>query len=79
MCQSILQQNQSNNRDIFILLIKFIMIVNDKYKIQSELGSGAFGKLYMGKHIYTGESVAKLQTDDGAMIFKMKREFLNYC
>lgn len=53
------------------------MIVNDKYKIQSELGSGAFGKLYMGKHIYTGDSVAiKLQSDDGAIIIQNEARIL---
>ena len=53
------------------------MIVNDKYKIQSELGSGAFGKLYMGKHIYTGDSVAiKLQSDDGAVIIQNEARIL---
>ena len=53
------------------------MIVNDKYEIKSELGSGAFGKLYMGKHIYTGVSVAiKLQSDDGAVIIQNEARIL---
>ena len=53
------------------------MIVNDKYEIKSELGSGAFGKLYMGKHIYSGDSVAiKLQSDDGAVIIQNEARIL---
>ena len=53
------------------------MIVNNKYKIQSELGSGAFGKLYMGRHIYTDELVAiKLQAVDGAVVIQNEAKIL---
>ena len=52
------------------------MIVNDKYKIQSELGSGAFGKLYMGKHIYMVFGAIKLQSDDGAVIIQNEARIL---
>ena len=33
-------------------------IINNKYKITEELGEGSFGKIYKGKNVRTGESVA---------------------
>jgi len=34
------------------------MLINNKYLIESELGEGAFGKLYRGRHIYKNNLVA---------------------
>ena len=54
------------------------IIINKKYKIITELGEGAFGKLYVGKNINTNEYVAvKLQTDDGAILLRNEARIYN--
>ena len=53
------------------------MIINNKYTILNEIGGGAFGRLYIGKHIYTDELVAiKLQQEEGGIVIRNEAKIL---
>jgi len=53
------------------------MIINNKYTILNEIGGGAFGRLYIGKHIYTDERVAiKLQQEEGGIVIRNEAKIL---
>ena len=34
------------------------MLINEKWKLQKKVGSGAFGEIYKGIHLTTNEEVA---------------------
>jgi|TARA_B110000261_G_scaffold144287_1_gene166874 serine/threonine protein kinase len=62
---------------VLYYLLTSIMIINNKYYIINEIGQGAFGRLYSGKHIYTDEPVAiKLQLHDGEVVIRNEAKIL---
>ena len=53
------------------------MLINNKYVIETEIGEGAFGKLYRGRHIYKNNPVAiKLQKIEGEAIIRNEARIL---
>jgi serine/threonine protein kinase len=63
---------------VLYYLLTSIMIINNKYSILTEIGEGAFGRLYSGKHIYTHENVAiKLQLEDNEIVIRNEAKILN--
>ncbi len=53
------------------------MIISDNYKLEKEIGSGTFGKVYLGEHIPTKSPIAIKILDKSKI--KDKSDFERVC